>query len=317
LLTGLTAALFLRTASELLIPIVIAVLLSYALDPLVVVLERLRIPRVLGAGVIVGALAGGAAWGLYDLRDEVQEAVKAVPQATRRLSEWVGASRQTAREAQDVVQSPHVVQQGVSWIIAGAGHATVIVFLLYFLLLSGQHFKRRLTELAGSHLKEQRVTMAVLEDINAQIQRFLLVRALTGIVVGVATWAALAALGVHQAAIWGLLAGVFNSIPYFGPLIVSGGLLIVGVLQSGDPFMGLKAAAAALAITSLEGWLLTPPLLGKAERMHVVVVFLGVLFWTWLWGAWGTILAVPMLVVVKAICDHVEPLRPISRLLAR
>ena len=156
----------------------------------------------------------------------------------------------------------------------------------------------------------------MLDDINKQLQRFLLVRAVTSAIVGAATWAALAVMDVRQAAVWGILAGVFNSIPYFGPVIVSGGLHVVGFLQFGEPVAALKIAAIALAITSLEGWLLEPPLLGKAERMHVVVVFLGVLLWTWLWGGWGTILAVPMLVVVKSICDHVEPLAPVSRLLA-
>jgi predicted PurR-regulated permease PerM len=315
-LAGLAAALFLRAAYELLIPIVIAILLSYALDPIVVRLERLRIPRAVGAGLIVATLAGGAAWGLYDFSDEIGEALKAAPQATGRLSELLGASRQTARDAQQVVQSPEVVQWGVGWVVAGAGHVMVVAFLLYFLLLSGQVFKQRFIDLAGPHLKQQRVAVEVLDDINEQIQRFLLVTVVTGVIVAVATWAVLAAMGVQQAIVWGLFAGLFNSIPYFGPIIVSGGLLLVGLLQSGDSILGLKAAGAALAISSLEGWVLTPLLLGKAERMHVVVVFLGVLLWTWLWGAWGTVLAVPMLVVVKSICDHIESLRPISRLMA-
>ena len=114
-----------------------------------------------------------------------------------------------------------------------------------------------------------------------------------------------------------LLAGLFNSIPYFGPVIVSGGLFVVGLMQGGGITEGLQMSAAALVITSLEGWLLTPPLMGKAENMHALVVFLGVLLWTWIWGAWGTILAVPMLVVVKAIADHVESLKPVSRLMAQ
>ena len=202
-LTGLTAALFLRAAYELLIPIVIAVLLSYALDPVVVGLERLRIPRALGAGMIVAILAGGAAWGLYALRGEVQEAVEALPQATHRLGEWFGMSREKARDAQDIVQSPDVIQWSVGWIAAGAGHVTVIVFLLYFLLLSGQHFKRRFLELAGPRLEQRRVTRDVLDDINTQIQRFLLVTALTAVIVGVATWAALTALHVHHPIMWG------------------------------------------------------------------------------------------------------------------
>jgi predicted PurR-regulated permease PerM len=123
-------------------------------------------------------------------------------------------------------------------------------------------------------------------------------------------------MGVPQAPLWAVLAGVFNSIPYFGPIIVSGGLLAVGLVQSGDMVRALTMAGAALAITSLEGWLLEPPLMGKAERMHVVVVFLGVLLWTWIWGAWGTILAVPMLVIVKSVADHIESLKPVSRLMA-
>jgi predicted PurR-regulated permease PerM len=160
------------------------------------------------------------------------------------------------------------------------------------------------------------VTATIIDDITARIQRFLLVRIVTSAIVAVATWLMLAWMGVAQAAVWGILAGAFNSIPYFGPILVSGGLLLVGLGQTGDLVRALWIAAAALAITSLEGWLLTPPLLGKAERMHVVVVFLGVLLWTWIWGAWGTLLAVPMLVVVKSVADHVESLKPIGRLMA-
>jgi predicted PurR-regulated permease PerM len=97
---------------------------------------------------------------------------------------------------------------------------------------------------------------------------------------------------------------------------VSGGLLLVGLVQFGEITQAVKISAAALVITSLEGWLLTPPLLGKAEHMHAVVVFLGVLVWTWIWGAWGTVLAVPMLVIVKSIADHVDSLKPVSRLMS-
>jgi predicted PurR-regulated permease PerM len=204
----------------------------------------------------------------------------------------------------------------VGSITALAGHVMVIVFLVFFLLISGGHFRERLLEVAGPRRDDQRTTATIIDDINAQIQRFLLVRLATSAIVALATWAVLAWMDVPQAAVWGILAGVFNSIPYFGPVLVSGGLLLVGLVQSGDLTHALKMSAAALAITSLEGWLLTPPLLGKAEEMHAVVVFLGVLLWTWIWGAWGTILAVPMLVMVKSVADHVYPLRPISRLMS-
>lgn len=314
-LTGFAAVAFLRTARDLLIPVVIALLMSYALEPLVVRLQRARMPRMIGAGLLLLLLVGCAAWGAYALRDEVKETLRGVPDATRRAGEWLGIGEQTL-EAQKAVPPPAVVQ-GIGRILSGAGHVTVVVFLVYFLLISGDHFKRRLLELAGPHLERRRITVDVLNDINEQIQRYLLVLAVTSIAVGVATWAALVAMDVRQAAMWSILAGVFNSVPYFGPVIVSGGLLLVGFLQFGDPVAAVKISAAVLAITSLEGWLLTPFLLGKAERMHVVVVFVGVLVWTWLWGAWGTILAGPMLAVIKAICDRVQPLKPVSRLMAQ
>ena len=129
------------------------------------------------------------------------------------------------------------------------------------------------------------------------------------------TWAALAALGLESAALWGLLAGVFNSIPYYGPLIVSGGLALVAFLQFGTIYMMLTVASVSLLITSAEGWLLTPTLMGKIASMNRVAVFVGLLFWSWAWGVWGMLLAVPMMMSIKVVCDHVEDLKPIGRFL--
>jgi predicted PurR-regulated permease PerM len=208
------------------------------------------------------------------------------------------------------------VQRAVGSIFALAGHLTVIVFLIFFLLLSGHHVRDRIVEVSGPDKEDQRLAARIIDDVNAQIQRFLLVRLVTSAVVAAVTWGVLALMGVANAAVWGILAGVFNSIPYFGPVIVSGGLLVVGLVQGGGAAEALKMAGAALVITSLEGWLLTPPLMGKAERMSLLAVFLGLLLWTWIWGAWGTILAVPMLVVLKSLGDHVESLKPVGRLMA-
>jgi predicted PurR-regulated permease PerM len=115
----LAALMFLRTAHALLIPIVIAVLMSYALEPLVVRLQRARIPRVIGAALLLLPLVGGAAWGAYALREEIREALKALPEATRRASEWLGVGELSRQEA---VPSAAVVQQGIGWVISGVGH---------------------------------------------------------------------------------------------------------------------------------------------------------------------------------------------------
>ena len=365
---------FLRAASQLLIPIVLAVLISYALEPVVAWLTRYRVPRMAGTAVLLLSLLGLAGWGAYSLRDDAMQAVETLPQAARRAREMVMSQSGSGpaaniREAAGVLrgESPvgqggqgqaeegggqgqeaqrgerqaaqggqqqgeqargtsgegsggagmsDLVQRGVGSIFALAGHLTVIIFLVFFLLLSGHHFRRRVVEIAGPDAERRRRVATIVDDINMQIQRFLLVRLVTAVVVGVLTWLVLAWMGVQHAAVWGILAGVFNSIPYFGPIIVSGGLFVVGLVQGGGATQALQMAGAALVITSLEGWLLTPPLMGKAERMSVLAVFLGLLLWTWIWGAWGTILGVPMLVIIKAVADHTPSLKPIGRLMA-
>lgn len=351
-------AFFLRAASQLFIPITIAVLLSYALEPVVAWLVRRHVPRAAGATALLLGIIGLGAWGVYSLRDDVMAATEVLPKAAARIREIVSAPhsgpaaniQEAARQLEGAApaqpetqtQTPTAtagsrsgsgretgqtggaagsalfgfLQQGVSAALALAGHLVVILFLVFFLLLAGSHFRARLIEVAGPSPERQRRAASIIDDIDRQVQRFLLVRLVTGAIVAVATWAVLAWMGTPQAAVWGILAGVFNSIPYFGPVIVSGGLLLVGLLQGGGLATGLKMAGAALVITSLEGWLLDPPLMGKAERMSALVVFIGVLVWTWIWGAWGTILAVPMLVIVKSVADHVERLRPVSRLMA-
>jgi predicted PurR-regulated permease PerM len=120
---------------------------------------------------------------------------------------------------------------------------------------------------------------------------------------------------MEYAAIWGIAAGVFKIIPYLGPIIVSIGTALVAFLQFETLGMALLVSGTALLITSLEGYLLTPWLTGRASRMSPVVVFVSVLFWGWLWGLWGLLLGVPVVMVLKAICDHVEDLKPLGELL--
>jgi len=191
----------------------------------------------------------------------------------------------------------------------------MILFLTYFVLLSDKLFRRKFVELAGPTLSKKKVTIEIIDEISSQIGRFLMVQVFTSLVVGVTTWAVLAYIGLDQAALWGLLAGVLNSIPYYGPLIVSGGLSLVAFLQFGTFYMTLLVAGISLVITSLEGWLLTPTLMGKVASMNRVAVFVGLLFWSWAWGVWGLLLAVPMMMSIKVVCDHVDDLKPVGRFL--
>jgi predicted PurR-regulated permease PerM len=323
-------------------------LISAALEPVVAWLARHRVPRAAGTSLLLITLVGLSGWASYGLQDEARQAIDSLPTAAARARELVidqvgkgaGASiRQAADElngnvsaqsgdsaarapepqgtARAVPDVSGLLRLGIQSVFAFTGYVMVIFFLVFFLLLSGHHIRSRLIEIAGADVERRRTVARIVNDINSQIERFLLVRLVTSTFVGVLTWGVLVWLNVENAAFWGLLAGVFNSIPYFGPVIVSGGLFVVGLAQDGGGIRdALEIAGAALVITSIEGWLITPPLMGKAERMSALAVFLGLLLWTWVWGAWGTILAVPMLVILKSVADHVPSMRPVGRLMA-
>jgi predicted PurR-regulated permease PerM len=204
---------------------------------------------------------------------------------------------------------------GTKGVVAFAGQLLLVLFLAYFMLASGDTFRRKLVKIAGPTLSKKKITLRVLDQIAEQIQRYLLVQIFTSLLVGVATWLAFLWIGLEHAAIWGIVAGVFKIIPYIGPVIVSSGTALVAFLQFETLGMVLLVSGTALLITSLEGYLLTPWLTGRASRMSPVVVFISVLFWGWLWGLWGLLLGVPVVMVIKAICDHVEDLKPIGELL--
>jgi predicted PurR-regulated permease PerM len=346
---AVVAAVFaLQHGRDFFIPLVLSVLVSYALEPVVGWLARVGVPRALAAAVVLLLIVGGVAWGVYSLRFQATAIVNQIPDAAQRLRSSMrrngGANttiqqvqeaateiERTATEAAEPSPAPRGVTRvqveeppirvrdylwwGSSGIVAVAGQLVAVLFLVYFLLVTGDLFKRKLVKVSGPTLAKKKVTVQILDEINVQIERFLLVQVVTSAIVGVASWLAFEALGLEQAAVWGLAAGLFNSIPYFGPVVVTIGIAVVAVLQFGSLTMVLLVAGTALAITSLEGLLLTPWLTGRAAQMNPVAIFVGLLFWTWVWGVWGTLLAVPMLMVVKAVCDRVEDLQPIAEML--
>ncbi|HET9468026.1 MAG TPA: AI-2E family transporter, partial [Vicinamibacterales bacterium] len=345
LVIALAVTIFLlHYTSELLAPVAFGLILFYALDPAVDGLERIRVPRWIGAAVVLGLTMVTILGGAYALQDEAMTVINELPTGARRVTsllerrprEAPGALEKVEQAAEELaktdapkpppgvvrvqVEEPRVTATSLLWsgsigALSAINQAVMILFLTYFTLLSDKMFRRKFVELAGPTLTKKKITLEIIDNISSQIGRFLLVQIFTSVVVGVATWAALAALGLRQAALWGLLAGVFNSIPYYGPLIVSGGLAMVAFLQFGTVYMMLMFAGVSLVITSLEGWLLTPLLMGKVASMNRVAVFVGLLFWSWAWGVWGLLLAVPMMMSIKVFCDHVEDLKPVGRFL--
>jgi predicted PurR-regulated permease PerM len=342
------AVALLHWASEVFIPIVLSVLISYALQPIVTLLMRARLPRVLAAALVMILFTGGVLYSAYALSDDAMAMVAAVPTAAtklrvamRRNDSAPGTIAQVQKAANELqktadeagarnpvpagvqrvqVEEPAIdVKAYLSWgsagVLAFAGEAMLVVFFVFFLLASGDIMKRKLVKIAGPSFENKKITVQILNEIDDQIARFLLLRVVTSAVVGIATWLAFKWMGVHHAGLWGVAAGVLNSVPYFGPVLVAGATAIAAFLQFGTIAMTIYVSGVSVVITSLEGWLLTPWLTSRAARTNEVAMFIGLIFWSFVWGIWGTLLAVPMLVVVKAFCDRIEDLKPIGELL--
>jgi predicted PurR-regulated permease PerM len=340
----------LREMQEVVVPIILAALLFYALAPTVNLLVRWRLPRALAASIVMVTLVSGLGGMAYSLSDEAIAVMQSLPDTAARLQRAVrGLRRQnndsltqmqkaatalesTATEAMGASAAPRgvmrvqVVEPSIfrvsDYLLSGsrgimllAGELTTIFFLAFFMLLSSPRIKEIVVDVAGPTLTKRHVTTQIVDEITDQVQRFLIILVSTGALVAVATALALWPMGLNYPVLWGVVAGVMNSVPYFGPVVVTGGLAAVAFVQFGALWPAASVAGVALLITSLEGFLLTPLWQGRVARMNSVAVFVGLLFWSWMWGPIGLLLAVPLTTVVKVICDHVEDLHPVGRLL--
>ena len=349
-LTVLATVFALRWAAAVFIPLMVSLMLTYALAPLVDQLERWRISRWIGAAVILLGLGGAFGWTGYSLSGSASELLDALPVAAQKLRIAMRTnSRATDANALDTVQKAAAqleqaaeensakvaARKGVArvvierpsfnvrdylWsgtvgLISAAGQLTLVAFLTFFALGSGDTFRRKLVKITGPSLQKKKITVHVLDDITKHIERYLLVQILTSALVGVATGLAFWAIGLENAAVWGILAAVTNLIPYIGSVIVMAAAGLVAFLQFNGIEMALLVGGVSLVIHTLVGNLLVPFLTSRTSRMNPVAVFVGVIFWGWLWGIWGLLLGIPIMMVAKAICDHVEDLQPIGELL--
>jgi predicted PurR-regulated permease PerM len=204
---------------------------------------------------------------------------------------------------------------GTLGVFSFLGQTLVVLFVTLFLLASGTTFRRKMVKLAGPRLSQKKITVQALDEVSVQIQRYLLVQLATSVVVGVATGLAFYALGLNNAATWGVAAGITNLVPYVGAVIVGLGSAVVGFIQFDSVYRALLIGASSFAIHAVVGNLLTPWWTGRASRMSPFAVFVGVLTFGWLWGAVGLILGTPILMVVKAVCDRVDELKPVGEFL--
>lgn len=349
-LAVLASVVMLRLGSPVFIPVLLGLLFSYALSPATARLERLRIPRALAAALLILGTLGGVSALVWSLADDAVDLVEALPQSASKLREAVrprpgapegsiekvqkaaeqleqaaeesGGAQVTARRGVTRVQieKPRFNVKDYLWpgtlgLLGLIGQMVVILFITYFLLAGGSEFRRKLVRIAGPTFARRKITVKVLDEIAAQIQRYLLVQIYTSAAVGLATWLVFWWIGLEQAAVWGVMAAVFNLVPYIGAIALTGGATLAGFVQFGSLEMALAVGGAALVIQSIEGYVLTPWLTSRASRMSPVVIFVSVLAWGWMWGIPGMLLAIPIMMALKAVCDHVEDLRPIGELL--
>ena len=325
------------------VPLLMGLMVSYALTPVVNRLARWHVPRVVGAGLVMGAIVFAFAWGGWSLRDEAVSFVDSLPSLSHNLRQKLKFPRSTpvdtiakvqqaateiSKAAQESVapgvptqrvtaEHPAVNIQGYLWsgtmgLIALLGQIAIVMLVAFFLLASGNNFRRKMVKLAGPKLSKKRITIKALDEVTEQIQRYLLVQIATSAVLGFLTWMVFLWFGMHSAGVWGVVAGITNLIPYFGAAIIAVGSTAMGLVQFDTVSQALMVGFSTLAIHSVIGNLVAPWLTGRASRTNPLSVFIAVLVFGWLWGPAGLILGVPILIVVKAVCDRVDELKPIG-----
>ena len=339
----------LHWASAVFVPLLLGLTFSYALTPLVNRLVRMHLPRTMAAALLLVSILSGVGTLAWALSDDAVSMVESLPSVAQKLRRGIAdqrnkgaggtidkvqkAATELERAADDAaspaptrsvtkvqIEQPKFNLKDYLWtgtlgLMGVVGQAMVVLFVTFFLLASGDTFRRKMVKIAGPTFGQKRLTLQALDEIDVQIQRYLMVQVFTSALVGLATWLAFLWIGVENAGVWGAASFVLNFIPYFGSIIVTGASAVLGFVQFGTWEMALTIAGATLLINSIEGYILTPWLTGRASRMNPVAVFVGVLAWGWLWGVWGLFLGVPILMAIKTVCDRVDDLKSVGELL--
>lgn len=334
----LTLAVFytLYLTRELVLPVVLAVLASILLSPLVDVSSRVM-PRPLASGfVLLGFLAATAAvawlsfapaqrWlegvperiaQLQQRSQQIMEPMEEVSEAAKQLDELANGSAEVPQAATQDAARP-LSKVIMSQTREMFGLAAMLIGLSYFLLASGDLFLRKVVRILPT-LSDKKRAVLIAHGVRKEVARYLLTISLINAGLGVVLSLVFGALGVPNPFFWGILAGLFNFVPYLGALVGMTLLSLNLLVESGEPTLAIFIPAVAyLVTTSIEGTFVTPTILGQRLSLNPVIVFLGLLFWGWMWGVAGAFIAVPLLVVLKVACDHIRSLKGVGELLAR
>lgn len=314
-------------ARSVVLPIVLAFLLKLLLQPVMRVFERIRVPRVIASLVVVAlvlALLGGvgellsgpaASWGkrLPQALPRLEQRLRAVSQPVDKLNAMVDHAQNAVSNSGNKPGAPAPASSpSMSSVILANVQEFAVAFLtmflmLFFLLNSGDTFLRRLVEIMP-RFRDKRQVIAIAWQIESDISGYLLTISAMNLLVGVVTGLAMWALGVHNSVLWGAVAFLLNYVPILGPLTGMVMFLMIGLLSLNPLWKAFMPMVVYVAVHLIEGETLTPMLLARRFTLNPVLVVIALLFWYWMWGVPGAILAVPMLAITKIVCDRVRPL---------
>ena len=343
---AIVASLYL--ARSFFVPLLIGILASYALHPLVDCLKKCYLPRPIGAALVLVLLVGGISWITIAISDDTVAVIEKMPDAARKLRENLSEKRTGSTALQNMQETANQlegaaadagakpgsraiaihVREPTAWlhnyalsqstlVLSIIAQTPVVLLLTYFLLSSGSHFRRKLVQFVGPTAARKNDAIAILDEIDVQIQRYLLTILISNVLAGIGTWLAFEALGMQQAGVWGVVAGVLHFIPYLGPGLVALGAGMAAFLQFGSVFIALSAAGLAILVSGLVGMGFSTWLQSRFASVNSAILFISLLFFTWLWGVWGLLLGGPLVSIAKVICDRVKSLKPLSELLER
>jgi len=347
MLVALAGVGLLWAAQGFFIPLLLGLTLAYVLRPGVDMLRRFHVPRPIGALIAVLGVVALLGGGLYALADDLVQLTETLPKAAREVrlalqdshSDQPKAITQVQEAARELDQAAaaasgqaappppaptpslgtrmqeYVVAQGVAIVITG-GQALFVFLLTWFVLSEGDTFKRKMLRIVGSSLERKKITVRILDDIDTQVQRQMGAMFIANLLIGAATGIAFAVMGMEQAVLWGVLSGVLHFIPYVGQAIVTIISSAAAYLQFGTFASAMSVGTVTLIISFLIGTVLMTYLQSRASRVNATVLFVAVLFFGWLWGAWGLVLAAPIVAMVKSVCDNVEAFAPARELLS-
>ena len=329
------------------IPLIVSIVIAFALAPVVDVLTRWLRWRVLSATVVVAAVLALLVAAAWSWRDDVERLWDQMPVVARAVADSVKkAARQPAGSVAEVTKAAAeieaVAQTGKAnppparpapapaakpfWAMVWEGGKTAataatqtmaVIFLVFFMLASGDLFKRKLVKIAGNTLSQKKITVEVIDEIDRQIRRYLGVMLIANILVGVGTWAVFKVMGLNYPELWGMAAAILHTAPYFGPTFIAIGALLAGFLQFGTWSYALAISGATIVVATLVGSVFQTWLASRESQMNTTATFVGLIFFGWIWGFWGLLLGIPLLAIVKTVCEHNEDWKPVAELLSR